>query len=140
MAKTKVHGGELISINANLPAEEKWQPQAMDLTIVYEDDDLIVINKPMGLVVHPAPGNLNHTLVNALLHHCPQLSQLPRAGIVHRLDKDTSGLLVVAKNLNAHHKLVKQLQARKIKRQYAAIIVGQLTCGGTIDAPIGRHP
>ena len=135
-----VLGGELIQIGAELVSQENWTAQAIPLNIVYEDEALLVINKPIGLVVHPAVGNLDHTLVNALLHHAPELSQVPRAGIVHRLDKDTSGLLVVAKTLTAHTHLVKQLQAHTVKREYQAIVTGALIAGGTIDSPIGRHP
>lgn len=133
-------GGENIIINAEIPAEESWQPEAIDLAIVYEDEHLLVVNKPIGLVVHPAAGNLQHTLLNALLHHAPQLNQLPRGGIVHRLDKDTSGLLVVAKTLHAHTNLIKQLQTRSVKREYQAVVSGRLISGGSIDEPIGRHP
>jgi len=108
--------------------------------IVYEDDEILIINKPAGLVVHPAAGNWNGTLVNALLNHEPQLNTLPRAGIVHRLDKETSGLLMVAKSLKAHHSLTCQLQERSISREYLALVKGWMTAGGTVDAPIGRHP
>ena len=135
-----VNPGETITLKAVLPAQEKWQPQAIELEIIYEDEALLIINKPVGLVVHPAAGNPDSTLVNALLHHSPALANLPRAGIVHRLDKDTSGLLVVAKTLEAHTALVKQLQARTIQREYEAIVTGHLVAGGTIDAPLGRHP
>jgi 23S rRNA pseudouridine1911/1915/1917 synthase len=107
---------------------------------VFEDDDLLVINKPPGLVVHPAAGNPDGTLLNALLHHAPDLAALPRAGIVHRLDKDTSGLMMVARNLAAHTRLVADLQARDIRREYLAVVNTVLTAGGEVDAPIGRHP
>lgn len=135
-----VRAGETIQLEATLPHQEQWQAEPIALNIVYEDDDLLVINKPIGLVVHPAAGNPNHTLLNALLFHCPGLAKLPRAGIVHRLDKDTSGLLVIAKTVTAHTKLVKQLQARTFQREYEAIVIGILISGSTIDVPLGRHP
>lgn len=135
-----VRGGESIIISATLPDQLNWEAQPITLEIVYEDEAIIVVNKPVGLVVHPAAGNRDSTLVNALLHHCPQLNKLPRAGIVHRLDKNTSGLLVIAKTLPAHTSLVKQLHARTILREYSAIVQGVLIAGGTIDKPIGRHP
>lgn len=138
--KSKVSGGENVVIVAELVAAENWQAQAIPLNIVHEDDDIIIINKQAGIVVHPAAGNPDGTLVNALLHHAPSLAHLPRAGIVHRLDKDTTGLMVVAKNLSAHHHLVDALQRREIKRFYQAVVTGQLTAGGTVTAPIGRHP
>lgn len=139
-AKVKVLGNENITINAELPPlNNEWLPEEIALTIVYEDADILVINKPAGLVVHPAAGNYAGTLLNALLHHCPELGLLPRAGIVHRLDKETSGLLVVAKTLEAHTQLIKQLQARTVKRQYETFVLGTLTTHGTIDAPIARH-
>jgi 23S rRNA pseudouridine1911/1915/1917 synthase len=137
--RDKVRGGEIITIDATLPPKEDWSAEDMPLAIVFEDESLLVINKPAGMVVHPAIGNLQHTLINALVHHYPGLAGLPRAGIVHRLDKDTSGLLVVAKDLQAHHSLVQQLQARSMKREYCAIVNGVVLAGGTIDAPIGRH-
>jgi 23S rRNA pseudouridine1911/1915/1917 synthase len=114
-------------------------PQAIDLDIVHEDDWLIIINKPAGLVVHPGAGIRDRTLQNALLHHDPSLAELPRGGILHRLDKDTTGLLVVARTLAAHTALTRQLQAREIEREYEAICVGVMTAGGTIDRAIGRH-
>jgi 23S rRNA pseudouridine1911/1915/1917 synthase len=138
--RDKIKAGALITLAATLPTESKWEAQALPLNIVYEDEALLVINKPPGLVVHPAAGNPDKTLLNALLHHCPQLNQLPRAGIIHRLDKDTSGLLVVPKTLSAHTQLVKQLQARTIQRDYYAVVEGVFIAGGTINAPIGRHP
>lgn len=139
-AKSKVFAGQIISVNAFIEEEIPWQAQDIDLNICYEDDDILVINKPPGLIVHPGAGNPDKTLVNALLHHAPTLAQVPRAGIVHRLDKDTSGLLVVAKNLTAHKVLVEQLQARKVKREYLALVNGTLISGGTIEASIARHP
>jgi 23S rRNA pseudouridine1911/1915/1917 synthase len=138
--KDKVLGGESISLQAEIVAEPAWQAEAKELNIIYEDDSLLVINKPIGLVVHPGAGNTQGTLLNALLHHSPCLAELPRAGIVHRLDKDTSGLMVVAKSLPAHHSLVEQLQSRSVSREYEAITVGVMTAGCTIDLPIGRHP
>jgi 23S rRNA pseudouridine1911/1915/1917 synthase len=139
-AKDKVLGKELIVLEAELLAEPSWQAEKRELNIVYEDEALLVLNKPVGLVVHPGAGNTQGTLLNALLHHCPVLAELPRAGIVHRLDKDTSGLMVVAKNLSAHQSLVDQLQSRSVSREYEAIAVGVMTAGCTIDLPIGRHP
>ncbi len=138
--KTKVKGGELLRLVATLESETRWAAQEIPLNICYEDDDILLLNKPAGLVVHPAAGNPDGTLLNALLHYNPELAAIPRAGIVHRLDKDTSGLMVVAKTLPAHHDLVSQLQERSVKRQYEAIAVGVMTGGGTVDAPIGRHP
>lgn len=138
-AKDKVVAGANIEIIATAANAIEAQPQAIDLNIIYEDSDIIIINKPAGLVVHPGAGQKDSTLLNALLHHYPELQQLPRAGIVHRLDKDTSGLLVIARTLAAHHNLVKALQLRQIKREYIAIVNGVMTAGGTIDAPIGRH-
>jgi 23S rRNA pseudouridine1911/1915/1917 synthase len=139
-AKTKVWGGEQVHINPPENAKENaFKPESIPLNIVFEDDTILVINKPAGLVVHPAAGNWSGTLLNALLHHLPQLSDVPRAGIVHRLDKDTSGLLVVAKTLEAQTSLVRQLQARTVKREYRAIVWGQLWRNGTINQPIGRH-
>jgi len=122
------------------PSETSAQAEAIDLDIVYEDDALLVINKPAGLVVHPGSGNWSGTLLNALLHHAPQLQGVPRAGIVHRLDKETSGLLVVAKTLEAQTDLVRQLQARTVKRHYLALVEGNVEQAGKVEAPIGRHP
>ncbi|MEW8334120.1 MAG: 23S rRNA pseudouridine(1911/1915/1917) synthase RluD [Candidatus Thiodiazotropha sp.] len=139
-AKQRIHGGELINLRP-LPQEEvDDEAQAIDLDILYEDAQLLVINKPPGLVMHPAAGNPDGTLLNGLLNHHRPLQQIPRAGIVHRLDKETSGLLVVAKTLQSQHALVEQLQARRVKREYLAIVLGQMIAGGTVDAPIGRHP
>ncbi|MDX1914300.1 MAG: 23S rRNA pseudouridine(1911/1915/1917) synthase RluD [Methylophilus sp.] len=140
-AKTKVWGGERVAINPPVNMQENaFKPEDIPLDIVYEDDELLVINKPAGLVVHPAAGNWTGTLLNALLFHLPSLSEIPRCGIVHRLDKDTSGLLVVAKTLEAQTSLVRQLQARTVKREYRAIVWGQIWRNGKIDQPIGRHP
>lgn len=138
--KTKMKGGEIIEINAEITEVLEPQPEDIPLTIVYEDESILVINKPAGLTVHPGAGQAEHTLQNALLYHAPHLAKLQRAGIVHRLDKQTSGLLVVAKTLQARTSLVRQLQKRKIKRQYEAIVIGQIIAGGTVDAPIDRHP
>jgi len=135
-----VKAGARLQLNAKLQAQGSWQSQAIALGILYEDAHILVLDKPAGLVVHPAAGHADGTLLNALLHHCPELAQLPRAGIVHRLDKDTSGLLVVAKTLAAQTALVTQLQARSISRIYQAVISGTPLAGGTVDAPIGRHP
>lgn len=137
---TKVLGGESVLLETQLQSEGSWEPQAMDLDVAFEDEHILVINKAAGIVVHPAAGNPDGTLLNALLHHAPQLEAVPRAGIVHRLDKDTSGLMVVAKTLEAQTHLVKQLQARTVSRQYEAIAVGAVPAEGTVDAPIGRHP
>lgn len=119
---------------------ERWLPEALPLQILHEDEALLVVDKPAGLVVHPAAGHAGGTLVNALLHHHPPLEALPRAGIVHRLDKDTTGLMVVAKTLEAHAALVAALQAREVHRAYEAVVVGVMTGGGKVDAAIGRHP
>ena len=139
-AKDKVLGGEHVELKVVLSSENRWEPEDIPLNIVYEDEHLLVINKYAGLVVHPAAGNLNGTMLNALLHHAPELEAIPRAGIVHRLDKDTSGLLVVARTLTSQKLLVEQLQARTFLREYDAIIRGSVTAGGTINEPIGRHP
>jgi 23S rRNA pseudouridine1911/1915/1917 synthase len=139
-AKQRVRGGELIELRPILQDEIADQPQAIELDVVYEDPALLVINKPAGLVMHPAAGNPDGTLLNGLLNHCRSLQQIPRAGIVHRLDKETSGLVVVAKTLQSQHALVEQLQARSVKREYLAIVQGEMIAGGAVDAPIGRHP
>jgi len=138
--KEKLRGGERIAVRPEPEPEVFDQGEAMALEILYEDDALLVVNKPAGLVVHPAAGNPRGTLLNGLLAHHPPLAQVPRAGIVHRLDKETSGLLVVAKTLAAQNALVRQLQARSVKREYRAVVQGVMTAGGTVDAPIGRHP
>lgn len=139
-AKEKLLGGEEIQLTAELSTQTEWQAQDIPIDVVYEDHDVIVINKPIGLVVHPGAGNNDGTLSNGLLGYCPDLRNIPRCGIVHRLDKDTSGLLVVAKTLKAHSSLVEQLQARTVKREYEAIACGYITSGSSIDAPIGRCP
>ncbi len=140
-SKTKVWGGEqvLVQVQAK-PEAMSFVAEDIPLDIVFEDDHIIVINKPAGMVVHPAAGNWSGTLLNALLHHAPQLKDVPRAGIVHRLDKETSGILVVAKTLAAQTNLVRQLQARTVKREYRAIVWGQLWRNGVVDQPIGRDP
>lgn len=138
-AREKMYGGESIEINAEVEAEVRFEAQNIPLTIVYEDDDILVINKPAGLVVHPGAGNPDGTMLNALLHHCPDLAVVPRAGIVHRLDKDTTGLMVVAKTIPAQTNLVEALQLREITREYEAVANGVMTAGGIVDEPIGRH-
>ena len=139
-AREKMFGGEQIAINTEIEAEIRFEAQDIPLNIVYEDDDILVINKPAGLVVHPGAGNPDGTVLNALLHHCPKLDVVPRAGIVHRLDKDTTGLMVVAKTIAAQTNLVESLQAREITREYEAVANGIMTAGGIVDEPIGRHP
>jgi len=140
-AKDRVLGGEYIELDAETSVVvTDCAPQAIPLSIVQEDEDLLIVDKPAGFVVHPGAGNREGTLQNALLHHCPALAQVPRAGIVHRLDKDTTGLLVIAKNLPAHAALVEQLERRAIGRSYFALVQGYVTAGGTIDAPLARHP
>ncbi|HEX9275601.1 MAG TPA: 23S rRNA pseudouridine(1911/1915/1917) synthase RluD [Casimicrobiaceae bacterium] len=140
-AKQRLYGGEHIVV-APLPDPRRsvLVAQPLPLVIVYEDDALIIVDKPAGLVVHPGSGNWDGTLANALLHHAPQLAAVARAGIVHRLDKDTSGLLAIAKTPVAQTDLVRQLQARTVRREYLALAHGVLTRGGSIDAPVGRHP
>ena len=140
--KQKVWGGESVVLEPEpLPEETSHRAEAMDLKIVHEDGDILVIDKPPGLVTHPGAGNWEGTLLNALLHHTPQAAGLPRAGIVHRLDKDTSGLMVVAKTLEAQTQLVRDLQARTVKRVYWAVARGVFErLSGDVDAPIGRHP
>ena len=135
-----VSGGENILLLPQPEIAVISKPEPLDLDIAYEDEDLLVVNKPAGLVVHPGAGNTRGTLMNGLLHREPGLEQLPRAGIVHRLDKETSGLMLVGKNLEAHTSLVRKLADREISRHYLAVCAGVLTGGGTIDAPIGRHP
>ncbi|WP_329741289.1 23S rRNA pseudouridine(1911/1915/1917) synthase RluD [Dyella sp. A6] len=134
-----LRGGEQVRLDAELETEVASQPEAIELAIVYEDPHLLVIDKPVGLVVHPGAGNPSGTLLNALLHHDPALAELPRAGIVHRLDKDTSGLMVVARTLPASTALVEMLSRHAVERQYEAVVLGTMVAGGTVDAPIGRH-
>ena len=138
--RDKVSAGALLLINTELEQEVGWLPQDIDLDIIYEDASILVLNKPAGLVVHPGAGHADGTLVNALLARAPELAQLPRGGIVHRLDMETSGIMVVARTLAAHHHLVDQLQTRTVKREYCAVCIGAMTGGGTIDEPMGRHP
>lgn len=135
-----MHGGCELVLNAQLQSEVSWVAQSLPLDILYEDEELLVINKPAGLVVHPGAGNQHGTLVNALLSHRPALESVPRGGIVHRLDKETSGLLVVAGTLNAHRSLVAQLQKKDVQREYFALVRGVPSGGGRIEAAIGRHP
>lgn len=135
-----LHGGELVSLDARLGIETAARPEDIPLEVLYEDEALFVINKPAGLVVHPGAGNPDGTLVNALLHRDGALNQLPRAGIVHRLDKDTSGVMVVARTLPAHTRLTEMLAAREVHRQYLAVVAGAMVSGGTADFPIDRHP
>lgn len=139
-AREKMYGGEIIAIDAEVEAELRFEAQNIELDIVYEDDDILVINKPAGLVVHPGAGNPDGTVLNALLHHYPAIEVVPRAGIVHRLDKDTTGLMVVAKTIAAQTNLVEALQLREITREYEAVANGLMTAGGLVDEPIGRHP
>ena len=138
-SRDKVFAGGLIALEEQLDEEIKWTPQAIEIDVVAEDNSIIIVNKPAGMVVHPAIGHKDGTLVNALLAHSPQLSKVPRAGIVHRLDQDTTGLLVVAKSLEAHHSLVSQIQQKTMERQYCAVCVGAMTGGGTVNQSIGRH-
>ncbi len=138
--KDRIVGGESLTLNVVLEIETEAQPQDIPLNILYEDEHILVLDKPAGLVVHPGAGNPDGTLLNALLHHCPDLKNIPRAGLVHRIDKDTSGLLVVAKTLPAQTHLVAALSEKSVYREYEAIIQGLPVSGGTIDAPIGRHP
>lgn len=138
--KEKVLGGEAITIDALIDEEVRWEAQDIALDIVYEDQDILVINKPRDLVVHPGAGNPDGTVLNALLHHFPAIGDVPRAGIVHRLDKDTTGLMVVAKTVPAQTRLVKSLQTREITREYEAVAIGRMTAGGTVNEPMSRHP
>ena len=138
--KDKVLGGEKIIIEVEIEEETYHQPEDIKLNIVYEDDHILVINKPRDLVVHPGAGNPNGTVLNALLYYYPDISRVPRAGIVHRLDKDTTGLMVVAKTIEAQTHLVESLQLREITREYEAVAMGIITAGGSVDQPITRHP
>ena len=136
----KVKGGESVELYIPEASEQPWQAQAIPLDVVYEDEQLLVINKPAGMVAHPAPGNREGTLLNALLHYDAALNAVARAGIVHRLDKDTSGLLVVAKTEPVRLRLVAELRQRRLTREYLAVVNGVMIAGGEIEAPIGRHP
>ena len=136
----RILGGEQVVLEAEPDLEALTPAQAIPLAVAYEDESILIVDKPAGLVVHPAAGHRDGTLQNALLYHCPALSGIPRGGIVHRIDKDTSGLLMAAKTLAAHKSLVDQLQARTVQREYLALVHGTMTGGGTVDEPIGRHP
>lgn len=138
--KEKVLGGEQILVDALIEEDSRWEPQDIPLNVVYEDEDIIVINKPRGLVVHPGAGNPDGTVLNALLFHYPEIGDVPRAGIVHRLDKDTTGLMVIARTVPAQTRLVESLQLREITREYEAVAIGRMTAGGIVDEPISRHP
>lgn len=137
---TRVSGGECLELCARLVTDGEWRPQNLGIDVVYQDDAVIVVDKPAGLVVHPAAGNRDSTLLNGLLFHYPELAAVPRAGIVHRLDKDTSGLMVVARTLPAQKQLVGQMQARSVRREYRALVHGHTDEAGTVDASLGRHP
>jgi len=137
--RDKVKEGDAVEIVVPPPVDGGWKAQPIPLEVVYEDGEILVINKPPGLVVHPGAGNPEGTLLNALLNHAPALARLPRAGIVHRLDKDTSGLLVVAKTERTRQNLIGQLQEHAVEREYLTIVNGVMVAGGTVEAPIGRH-
>lgn len=138
--KATLQGGELIEIDATDDKQIQAEPESISFPVCYEDEDILVIDKPAGLVVHPGAGNPRGTLLNGLLNYSPALQYIPRAGIVHRLDKDTSGLMVVAKTGQAHLSLIEQLQERTVSRHYLALVAGIIVAGGTISEPIGRHP
>ncbi|UZE95593.1 23S rRNA pseudouridine(1911/1915/1917) synthase RluD [Alkalimarinus alittae] len=138
--RDKVSTDDVVGVHAEVESQERWEAEDIAIDIIYEDDDIIVLNKPAGLVVHPAAGHASGTLVNALLHHYPDIAKLPRAGIVHRLDKDTTGLMVVAKSLVAHTSIVDQLQTRTMGREYEAVVTGVMTGGGCIEQAMARHP
>ncbi|MGQ8365040.1 23S rRNA pseudouridine(1911/1915/1917) synthase RluD [Glaciecola sp. 1036] len=138
--RTKMKGEEVVNIAAFQEVQVRNQAEDIDINIVYEDDEILIINKPAGLVVHPGAGNSTGTLLNALLAHCPNIDKIPRAGIVHRLDKDTTGLMVVAKTIESQRHLVEQLQSRSMGREYEAVVMGNLIGGGFVDENIGRHP
>ena len=139
-AKERLQWGDKITVTIKPNPTLEYQAEQVPLNIVFEDESLIVLNKDAGIVVHPAAGNWTGTLLNGLLHWQPKLKAIPRAGIVHRLDKDTSGLMVVAKTIESHTSLVNQLQQRSVKREYEAVVIGVMTGGGVVDAPLGRHP
>lgn len=139
-SKDKVCVDQQLQLRTHLEPEVSWSGENIPLDICFEDEHVLVVNKPAGLVVHPAAGHAHGTLVNALIHYAPELDCLPRGGIVHRLDKDTSGIMFVARSPLAHRSLVEQLSARTVKREYAAVCIGTLSGGGTINEPIGRHP
>ncbi|MDR1012394.1 MAG: 23S rRNA pseudouridine(1911/1915/1917) synthase RluD [Coxiellaceae bacterium] len=138
--RDKVVTHQTVIVNATVDAIIPFQPQQITLDVLYIDRDIILINKPVGLVMHPGAGNINNTLLNALLYHYPELAIIPRAGIIHRLDKDTSGIIVVARNLQSYNKLIDALQRRTINREYEAIVNGVMLAGGVITASLGRHP
>jgi len=138
--RTRVAAGQVVVLEAEQLPQAELLPEAMDLPVIWQDEHLLVINKPAGLVVHPGAGNPSGTLVNGLLALAPELAALPRGGLLHRLDKDTSGLLLIARTLPVHTRLVRALQARRITREYRAVVNGRLTAGGSVDAPLGRHP
>ena len=138
--RDKVYEDDKLALRAELQPEVRWEAEEIELDIVYEDEHVLVINKPAGLVVHPGAGNPDGTLLNALLNHFPDIATVPRAGIVHRLDRDTTGLMIAAKTLEAHTSLVAQLQAREVHREYDAVVFGTMTGGGTVEEPMGRHP
>ena len=138
--KDKVSGDEIVDLTLNQKQSNDWAAEEIPLNIVYEDEDIIVINKQFGLVTHPGAGNWSGTLANALLYYDPALSSLDRAGIVHRLDKNTSGLMVIARNEKSQKYLVEQLQNHSVDREYSAIVYGHMIAGGTVDEPIGRDP
>jgi len=137
--RARVSAGQVVAVAPDQSPVVESQPEEMPLDIFYEDDDLLVLNKPAGLVVHPGAGNASGTLLNGLLHYAPELAALPRGGIIHRLDKDTSGLLLIARSLRAHTQLIRDLEQREIRREYRAVCNDRLTAGGVIDAAIGRH-
>ncbi len=138
--RERVVGGEQIAVSASVAGDPPLRAEPIELALVHADSELLIIDKPGGLVVHPAAGNPGGTLQNALLHHYPELAAVPRCGLVHRLDKDTSGLIAVARTLAAHTALVRQLQERSMGREYLALVQGRVTAGGEVSAPIGRHP
>ena len=138
--REKVVAGQQVHVDVELEDDTRWDAQNIDLNIVYEDEHILVIDKPAGLVVHPGAGTPDGTILNALLHRYPGIAEVPRAGIVHRLDKDTTGLMVVAKTVPAQTRLVESLQRREITREYEAVAIGHMTAGGTVDEPISRHP
>jgi len=138
--RERLRSGDLLVLDAELALGHESGPESLELEVRYQDEHLLIVNKPARLVVHPAPGHRGGTLLNGLLHQFPELAGLPRAGIVHRLDKDTSGLLLIARTLTARDELLRQIRERRIERVYQAIVQGALVAGGTIDQPLGRHP
>mgnify|MGYP006421525097 FL=1 len=138
--KDKVNGSQVVMLSLNKKQNNDWSAENIALNVVFEDEDIIIINKPFGLVTHPGAGNWNGTLANALLYYDPELSKLDRAGIVHRLDKNTSGLMVIARNEKSQKYLVEQLQSHSVVREYSAIVYGHMISGGSVNDPIGRDP